>query len=96
MEFAIMDKNKLFINTHDEQGTGWALGRIGTLKDWREQAIDWADGDDAEGTVEELKGTKDSDLIDVINEIWSICIKPINELTHEEFDNLKNIMHTMQ
>ena len=91
----MLDEEKLYINTFDDQGTYWALGRIGTLKDWREQAIDWAEGDDAEGIVEELIETKNSELIDVINEIWSICIKPINELTHEEFDDLKDIMHIM-
>lgn len=85
--------NDIYINVHDNQGTGWALGRIGTIKQWREQAMDWADSDDNEELLESLPNLRDDEVLDFISEIWDIQIKAMSEVTAEEFEDLKSCMH---
>ena len=88
-----MENDILYINIHDNQGTGWALGRLGTLKDWREQAMDWADSDGNEETYDALRDMDDTELPDYISDIWDIQIKSIHTLTAEEFDGIKESIH---
>lgn len=85
--------NDIYINVHDNQGTGWALGRILTLKDWRDQAIDWADTDCNEELKEAVINARDDEVLDFISDIWDIHIKPMCEVTTEEFEELKDCMH---
>lgn len=85
--------DKLYINVHDNQGTGWALGRIGTAENWREQAMDWADSDGNDETYDELRVMNRDIIPDYVSDVWDIQLKPLSELTHEEFDDLKEIMH---
>lgn len=71
-----MENKKLYINIDDYQGGTFALGRIGTLKKWREQAMDWCYMDDNYELYNLLKyyKIKNDRLIEVINDIWSIDI----------------------
>ena len=90
-----MEYNRLYINIHDNQGTGWALGRIGTIKDWREQAMDWADSDGNEELYDAVRDLREDEVVEYVSDVWDICIKDIRELTHEEFDDIKDFMHKM-
>ena len=85
--------NDIYVNVHDNQGTGWALGRILTLKDWRDQAIDWAEADGNEEVQEMIIDARDDEVLDLISDIWDIQIKAMNEVTAEEFEDLKSCMH---
>lgn len=85
--------NDIYVNVHDNQGTGWALGRIGTIKQWREQAMEWADSDDNEELLESLPNLRDDEVLDFISDIWDINIKAMSEVTAEEFEDLKSCMH---
>ena len=91
----MFEEDKLYVNIHDNQGTGWALGRIGTVEQWREQAMDWADSDDNEETYDTLRDLRKDEVIEYVSDVWDICIKDIRELTHEEFDDIKDFMHIM-
>lgn len=91
----MFEEDRLYINIHDNQGTGWALGRIGTVEQWRELAMDWADSDGNEETYDTLRDLRKDEVTEYVSDVWDICIKDIRELTHEEFDDLKDIMHTM-
>jgi hypothetical protein len=74
----------LYINIEDMQKTGWALGVIGTWKDWREMAMSWAFIDSMEEVYEFLKSEiKGQDLIDYISDIWEINIVEFDENNKE-------------
>lgn len=70
------DKGNLYININDFQCGEWAIGCVGTLKNWREKAIYWCDSD---GNIELIKALKNykiknKDLIEFINDYWDIEI----------------------
>lgn len=78
---------KLYTNTNDLQGAGFAVGRTLTLQEWREQAIEWAEMDEHFGISEQLETMPEEELIDFINEYWGIEIKDTDILTKEEIIN---------
>ena len=88
-----MYNDMLYINIHDNQGTGWALGRLGTVEQWREQAMDWADSDGLEETYNMLRDMNKEDLPDYISDVWDIQLKSIHTLTANEFDDIKDFIH---
>ena len=56
----------------DHQRGDFGMGRYYTLKEWREQAIDWADMDENDDLIAVLETIKDEKLLDFISEIWDI------------------------
>lgn len=80
--------SKLYINVEDKQGGAWALGEVGTLRAWRDYAMNWADSDENYGTYEALKRytIKNSDLLDYINDFWDIEIIPFDKDNAEHLE----------
>ncbi len=70
------DKGELYINIDDRQGGIFAIGRIGTLKQWREQAIEWFDSENNECLQNKFSKyyIKNKDLIQYINDMFEIEI----------------------
>ena len=87
------NNNDIYVNVYDNQGTYWALGRILTRKGWREQAIDWADTDGNERLKNAVINASDDEVLDFISEIWDIQIKPMREVTTNEFEYIKEYIH---
>lgn len=73
-------RNQLYINLADYQGGDFAVGYCGTLKQWREKAMDWSDTDGLKETYNALKNykIKNCDLIYYINDVWEISIEEFN------------------
>lgn len=70
------DRGELYINVDDRQNTYFAIGRIGTLKQWREQAREWLDSGYSDNLQDEFSTykIKNKDLINTINDMWEIEI----------------------
>lgn len=65
----------LYVNVGDFQGTSFAIGRTGTIEEWREQALEWLDVDDYNEEYYNYLEHLDYDkVIDEINEMWGIEI----------------------
>lgn len=60
--------------TRDLQGGDFGMYRDYTLKEWREQAIEWCEMDDNYATARALKRyeVKNCNLIDFIAEVWGL------------------------
>lgn len=56
----------------DLQGGDFGMGRIYTVEQWREQAIDWADMDEHDGLIETLKALPKDEVLDEIAEFWQL------------------------
>ena len=80
---------KYYINVNDYQGGSWAFGIVGTISKWKKIALEWCDADENWELYKEIKQHKlDNELLDIINEIWSINIVELNE------ENISKIMET--
>ena len=67
--------SKLYINVEDYQSGNWAFGFVGTIKEWQELAISWCESDDNDELLEEIKRHElNNELLDIINDIWTINI----------------------
>lgn len=92
MEKMVKFKNKgqLYINIDDYQNSNFAIGRIGTLKQWREQAIEWFDNGYYEDMIKLLENytIKNDELINYINNLWEINIVKYDDKIHyqSEYD----------
>lgn len=64
----------LYVNIDDYQGTDFAIGRTGTIEQWREQALEWADSNDNEELYEFMEKVDHEKVIESINDIWQINI----------------------
>ena len=73
-----MTMNKMYKVVRDLQGGEFGMYRIQTIEDWREQAIEWADMDEHDGIVEELKRLPLDEVIDYIAEFWQLEFKEID------------------
>ena len=82
--------NKMYKVVRDLQGGEFGMYRIQTIEDWREQAIEWADMDEHDGIVEELKSLPQDEVIDYIAEFWQLEFKEIDiyDLKYD-YDDLK-------
>ena len=82
--------NKMYKVVRDLQGGEFGMYRIQTIEDWREQAIEWADMDEHDGIVEELKRLPLDEVIDYIAEFWQLEFKEIDiyDLKYD-YDDLK-------
>lgn len=71
---------KLYINLEDYQNGGWFVGVYGTLKQWRNQAMEWCDMDENYEIYNLLKyyKIKNCDLLYFINDYWTIGIEEFN------------------
>lgn len=79
---------KLYINVNDYQGGDFAIGCYGTLKQWREKAMEWSDMDDNYSLYNELKyyKIKNAELIDFINNFWDIEIVEFDTKKQYDFE----------
>lgn len=67
-----MKKQKLYKCVEDFQNTGWCIGEVGTVNEWRQKAIEWADSDELYGVLKELKKMAQSKVLDFISDFWEI------------------------
>ena len=74
---------KLYINTEDNQGGSWFIGKVLTLKQWRELALEWCYMDDDEFTYDEIEYASAEVVLDLISSIWSIRITEFDERNTE-------------
>ena len=81
---------KMYKVVADLQGGNFGMYRIQTIEDWREQAIEWADMDEHDGIVEELKNLPLDEVIDYIAEFWQLEFKEVDiyDLKYD-YDDLK-------
>jgi len=80
---------KYYVNIADYQGGTWAMGLLNTIKEWKELALSWCDSDDNEELYRLIKKHKlDTELLDIISEIWSIEIVEFNQ------DNVDKILES--
>ena len=86
----LKNKGQLYINIDDYQNSDFAIGRIGTLKQWREQAIEWLDSGNNEEMIKLLENhtIKDDELVNYINNLWEINIVKYDDKVHyqSEYD----------
>ena len=86
----LKNKGQLYINIDDYQNSDFAIGRIGTLKQWREQAIEWLDSGNNEAMIKLLENhtIQDNELINYINNLWEINIVKYDDKVHyqSEYD----------
>lgn len=79
---------KYYVNVKDYQGGSWAMGIIRTIKEWKKIALEWASSD---GNIEVYNYIKkhelNIDLLDYINDIWSM---EIVELSEDSIDLIVN------
>lgn len=84
-----MEQEKLYAVINDYQGGGFGMYRFYTIEQWREQAMEWADSDEADETMEELKNLPAEQLIDYIAEFWGLGFAEI-DINKWTWDNKKN------
>ena len=70
---------KKYICIRDLQGGEFAVGNSMTVGEWRGQAIEWAENDNTEETIEELENLKENEVMDYIREVWELEIVESND-----------------
>lgn len=71
---------KYYINVNDYQGGSWAMGCLSTIKEWKQRALEWCDSDENWELYKAIKKHKlDNELLDIINDYWSINIVEFNK-----------------
>lgn len=71
-QFAIADRYSVI---RDLQGGAFGMGRYYTVEEWREQALEWLDADDAdEETMEFWRTRPAEEIIGAIEEWWQLEI----------------------
>ena len=82
--------NKMYKVVSDLQGGDFGMGRIYTIEQWRLQAIEWADMDEHDGIVEELKNLPLDEVIDYIAEFWQLEFEEVDVYNHNyDYDEIK-------
>lgn len=72
--------SKYYININDFQSGSWAFGIVETIKGWQDIAISWCESDENFELLEEIKNHElNSELLDIINDIWTIEIVEFNK-----------------
>lgn len=81
-----MEETK-YINTRDYQGGSWYIGVIGSIKEWKEFALFWCDSDDNEELYDYISKQKENeDLLNFINEVWSMEIVKFDKNNKEHIE----------
>ena len=81
---------KMYKVVADLQGGTFGMYRIQSVEDWREQAIEWADSDENDFIIEELKQLPSDKVIEYISIIWQLEFKEIDIYDLEyDYDDLK-------
>lgn len=81
---------KWYLCTADLQGGDFAVGNVGTARHWKNIARSWCESDENEELSNELWHiTKDEEIINFIQEIWTLEIIPINRHAGEMLSLLK-------
>lgn len=84
-----MEQEKLYAVTNDYQGGEFGMNRLYTIEQWREQAIDWAEADEFDGTIKELTELPTEQVINYISEFWGLDFTEIN-INKWTWDNKTN------
>ena len=84
-----MGQEKLYAVTNDYQGGEFGMNRLYTIEQWREQAIDWAEADEFDETIKELKELPTEQVINYISEFWGLDFTEIN-INKWTWDNKTN------
>lgn len=89
------DSIKHLIDTlEDLQGGEFAVGRVATIKEWKEIALEWCESDNNEEYAKFIKRLPQKDIIGEIASMWDLEIKPITELDIERmFELVDHIMY---
>jgi predicted nuclease with TOPRIM domain len=69
--------NKKFKVIADLQGGTFGMDREYTLKEWKQQALDWADSEASGELYKDINKTPLKNIIDTISEIWQLEFKEI-------------------
>lgn len=85
---------KLYVNSRDYQSGnagykygGFAFGFVGTIKDWKNRALEWCDSDGNLEMYNYIKKHKlNEDLLEDINKYWDIKIVELNK------DNIRELV----
>lgn len=85
-----MEKKYICIN--DLQGGEFAVGYSMTVEEWRGQAIEWAENDNTEETIEELENLKENEVMDYIREVWELEIVESNDLAENILFNINCVI----
>lgn len=80
---------KYYIVINDLQGGNFGMGRIYTIRGWKNQAIEWAESDENDLLIEELKKLPKDKIIDYISFTWEIEFK---EITKKEIEDIENYL----
>lgn len=83
---------KYYKNVRDYQGGSWAM-YCQSIADWRKTAMCWCDSDENWELYNALKyyKIKNADLIDYINDIWSIKLVPASKELYLKYKNVYDI-----
>lgn len=72
-----MSYAKYYKCVRDLQDTGFAVGVIATISQWRKIAINWCYSDGNYCLLRTLKHLKKEEIIDFISDIWQLEFKEI-------------------
>ena len=87
-----LDDKKIYICTNDFQGGEFGVGREENQLDWCVSALEWGDNDEMWDDYNAklfYKIFNKKTLINWIQEMWGIEIKPIEEISEEELKELR-------
>lgn len=83
---------KKYICIRDLQGGEFALGYSMTVGEWRGQAIEWAENDNTEETIEELEILKENEVMDYIREVWELEIVESNDFAENILFDINEVI----
>lgn len=66
-----------YVCVEDWQKGGWCVGTVNTAEGWRRLALNWADSDQNEWAIKELKALYHQDankIIEFISDYWELKI----------------------
>lgn len=83
---------KKYICIRDLQGGEFAVGYSMTVGEWRGQAIEWAENDNTEETIEELEILKENEVMDYIREVWELEIVESNDFAENILFDINEVI----
>ena len=83
---------KKFMCIKDLQGGEFAVGYSMTVEEWRGQAMEWAENDNTEETIEELENLKENEVIDYIREVWELEIVESNDFAENILFDINEVI----
>jgi len=88
-----MEETK-YINVADYQGGSWYIGVVETIKGWKEIALSWCETDNSEELYEYIEKQKENeDLLNFINEVWTINIVKYDSKNKDHEDLVRSRLY---